>query len=55
MKKTGTETIEGMLTWKFKCLLCNYKFRATMPQKFYDEYTKCAMCNSKEFEKKVIK
>lgn len=44
-----------MIHWKFRCLKCNYRFNAIEPKKLYNAYTKCAMCGSKEFEKKVLK
>lgn len=44
-----------MLAWKFKCLKCNYKFTATTDIKTYEAHTYCVMCESTEFEKKVVK
>jgi len=43
-----------MITWKFKCLKCGYKFSAIEPKVLFDNYNKCAMCGSKKIEKAVI-
>lgn len=44
-----------MIHWKFKCLKCGYEFKAIEPQELYESYTKCLMCDSKKFVKKVLK
>jgi len=44
-----------MITWKFKCLNCNYKFSAIEPVELYEAYNKCSMCGSVEFEKGVVR
>ena len=44
-----------MITWKFKCLNCNYKFSAVEPVELYESYNKCSMCGSVKFEKTAVK
>ena len=44
-----------MIHWVFKCLKCNYGFKAIEPKELYNAYTSCAMCGSIEFEKKVTR
>ncbi len=55
MKQTSQNPKDTpMIDWKFKCLDCGYRFTATELRKSYETYTECAMCGSKNFEKKVI-
>ena len=48
MQTTSTD----MIHWRFKCLKCGYRFKAIEPRELFDAYTECAVCGSKEFEKK---
>jgi len=48
----GATPIPQMIMWQFKCLKCGYKFTAEEPKKLFGAYTKCLMCNSKNFIKK---
>jgi len=43
-----------MIAWRFKCRNCGYKFTAEEPQKLFDAYNKCLMCNSKNFVKREV-
>ncbi|KKM25083.1 hypothetical protein LCGC14_1598550 [marine sediment metagenome] len=44
-----------MITYKFQCLKCGYKFTAIQPLELYEACDKCLMCKSKKFVKKIIK
>lgn len=43
------------VTWKFKCFDCGYTFRAIETKELFNSYTQCAICGSKNIEKKVTK
>jgi len=46
--------MNNMVAWKFKCLGGGYRFKAVEPIKLYEANTKCSMCDSKNFEKKIV-
>lgn len=55
MQPTEQPNTKEMINWSFKCLGCEYSFKALEPKEFYDSYDSCAMYGSKNYEKKLMR
>ncbi len=43
-----------MISWKFRCLSCGYKFQAIEPEWLYEAFgDQCWMCGSRNIIKEV--